>query len=247
MATLNFDARTVAPDTGFDTVPAGWYNVLVDESELKPTKNGDGAYLNVRYNILDGQFAGRKLFSRINLKNANPVAQEIGFKQLSAIAHATGVLQVADSSQLHNIPIKVKVKIRKDKEGEYEDQNEITTWKNINEQVGAVAGAPAIGAPTYQQQTPQQAPQNWSPPPGAQPPAQNAAPAWTPPAQQFQQQPQQPPQQAQAWTPPSTQQPWNNPAQQPQQVQQTPQQAPQQAQPAPYNPAGTSPPWAQPR
>lgn len=240
MATLNFDARTVAPDTGVDTVPAGWYNVLVDESELKPTKNGDGAYLNVRYNILDGQFAGRKLFSRINLKNANPVAQEIGFKQLSALAHATGVLQVADSSQLHNIPIKVKVKIRKDKEGEYEDQNEITTWKNINEQVGAVAGAPTIGAPTYQ--PPQQPAQNWGPPPGAQQPAQNAGQVWTPPGQQFQQPPQQPPQQqAPAWTPPTTAQPWNNPAQQAPQTQQAPPAA------APYNPGSAVPPWSQPR
>src|SRR5262245_6787564 len=123
MAQLNFDARQVAPDTGFDTVPAGWYNVMADGSEVKPTKNGDGAYLQVSFKILDGQFANRKLFARFNLRNASPVAQEIGHKQLSAFAHAVGHLVVADSSELHGKPLKVKVKIRKDQSGEYEDQN----------------------------------------------------------------------------------------------------------------------------
>lgn len=179
MAQLNFDARQVAPDAGFEPVPAGWYKVLMDESEMKPTKAGDGAYLHCRFNILEGPYTGRKLFARLNLRNANPTAQEIGFKQLSAVAHAVGVLQVADSTQLHNIPLQVRVKVRKDQSGEYDDQNDITSYKNINEQVGAQAAAPggqpaAAGAP----------PAGWTPPPaGATPPpaAALAAPA-APPA-----------------------------------------------------------------
>src|SRR4051812_8845847 len=107
MAQLNFDASQVAPDTGAVTVPAGWYNVQMDESEIKPTSKGDGAYLQCRFSILDGQFQNRKLFSRFNIRNPNPVAAEIGFKQLSAVAHAVGVLQVNDSQQLHGRPLKV--------------------------------------------------------------------------------------------------------------------------------------------
>ena len=63
MAQLNFNATNVEPDAGTPVpVPAGVYNVMVDESDVKPTSNGSGAYLQVRYNILDGKYAGRKLF-----------------------------------------------------------------------------------------------------------------------------------------------------------------------------------------
>ena len=148
MAQLNFDASQVAPDTGLsDPVPAGWYNVMIDESEMKPTKQEGGMRLALRFNIIDGQYANRKIFSGLNLRNANPVAQEIAYKQLSAICHAVGVMQVQDSQQLHGRPLKVKVKVRA-ASGDYEASNEITAYKNINEQVdGPVGGAPTGAAP----------------------------------------------------------------------------------------------------
>jgi hypothetical protein len=269
MAQLNFDASRVEPATGFDAVPAGWYNVMVDQSELKPTNDGAGTRLNFRYVILDGQYQGRKIFHGLNLQNANPQTVEIAFKQLSALAHAVGILQVGDSTQLHNIPLKIKVKVRP-ADGKYDEQNDITQWKNINEQVGAApaaqpafGGAPAPGAggwtpPAQQAPAPQQAPQGWGAPPataaqpatpwGAPPPAQQQQPQFAPPAQQ-----QQPPAQQQApagWTPPATPQPWANG--QPQQ-QQAPQQqaapaAAQPAQPQGPNPAqGAAPPWHRPQ
>lgn len=148
MAVLNFDARQVAPATGTEPVPAGWYKVVIDESEMKPTKAGDGYYLKLRYNIMDGQFANRKIFGNINLQNPNQQATEIGLKQLSAVAHAVQVLLVQDSQQLHNIPLKIKVKVRTDKTGEYDPNNEITRWANINEQTDDTA-APAAGAPAF--------------------------------------------------------------------------------------------------
>ena len=252
MAQLNFDATQVAPDTGFDTVPAGWYNVMIDESEMKPTRSGDGAYLQIRFNILDGQYANRKLFARVNLRNANPVAQEIGFKQLSAIAHAVGVLHIQDSSQLHGIPLKVKVKIRTDKTGEYEDQNEITTYKNINEQVsGGVApaggGVPAgFGPPAAAPVQPQAQPAAWQQPAAQQPPQAPAA--WQQPPQATQAPMQQPaPAQPaqQAWAPPAqAQQPWAQPPVQPQAQPGAPA-APPAAAPGGFNPQAAVPPWAQ--
>ena len=49
MAQLNFNATNVEPDAGTPVpVPAGVYNVMVDESDVKPTANGSGAYLHVR-------------------------------------------------------------------------------------------------------------------------------------------------------------------------------------------------------
>lgn len=200
MAQLNFDARTVAPDSGQqDPVPAGWYNVVIDKSEMKPTKDGTGMRLELQFKIIDGQFTNRKIFEGLNLQNANPVAQEIAYKQLSAIAHAVKVLMVQDSSQLHNIPLKVKVSL-KAASGQYEAKNEIKAYKDINEVVAQPAAAPgapaafgagapaAFGAPPP---IPAAAPaQAWAPPAQAQPwappvaPAAPAAPApqaWAPP------------------------------------------------------------------
>lgn len=223
MAQLNFDASTVAPNTGTqDAIPAGWYNVQIDQSELKPTKDGSGAYLELRLAVLDGQYVGRKVFARLNLKNNNQQAVEIAYKDLSAICHAVGVMQVQDSSQLHGKPMKIKVSVRA-ATGEYEASNEVKAYKNINENVGGPGAMPAAGGGAPWGAAPQAA--NTAPP--AWGPQQPAAPvAQTPQFAQPQQpaaQPQQP-----AWQAPAAAQPWAAP-QQPAAPQQ--QYAPQMAQP----------------
>lgn len=230
MAELHFDASTVTPDSGqLDAIPAGWYNAAMDQSEMKPTKDGSGAYLECRFNVLDGQHAGRKLFARLNLRNANPVAQEIAYKQLSAICHAVGRINIQDTSQLHDIPLKLKVKLRP-AQGEYEASNEITAFKNANEAVGTQpAMAPAAtAAPAIPQAAPQQPQQQW---------------------QQPAQQPAQAPQAAQPWQQPQGQQQVAPaPAQQPQQPWQGQPQQPQQQPPAgvPAPVAGAEQGWQQP-
>lgn len=201
MAQLQFDATQVAPDAGqLDAIPAGWYNAAMDQSEMKPTKDGSGAYLECRFNVLDGQYAGRKLFARLNLRNMNPVAQEIAYKQLSAICHAIGVLNIQESSQLHNQPMKLKVSQRP-ATAEYEASNEIKAFKNINENVGAGA-APAAG------------PAGFTPPPQQQAPAQGA-PQQAAPQQQQAPMNQQPANMAapEGFNPQSAVPPWHQPQQ----------------------------------
>ena len=246
MAQLNFDASQVAPNSGSpDPIPAGWYNAQIDESEMKPTKDGTGTYLQLRFSVVDGQYANRKVYARLNLRNSNPVAQEIAYGELSAICHATGVIQLQDSQQLHGIPMKIKVKLRP-ASGDYDASNEIGSYKNINEQVGTAdagaapdAGVPqGFGAPAQQpaQQQPPQQQQNWQQPAAEQPwqqPAQQQ-----PPAQQLAQQqaPVQQPQQQPAQQPPQQAAPQQQPAQQPAQQPQTTAQPPA---------AGAGmPPWA---
>lgn len=178
MTQLNFDASTVSPDMGLDAFPAGWYNAAMDSSEMKPTKDGSGAYLECGFKILDGQYANRKVFARLNLRNANQVAVEIAYKELSAICHATGRLKVTDSTELHGIPMKIKVKVRKDPTGEYEDSNEITNYKNINDPTAGATAAP--GAPAVPAAAPAAAPATpagFAPPPAAAAPAAPVAPA----------------------------------------------------------------------
>lgn len=242
MAQLNFDASQVAPSEALEAIPAGWYNAQMTASEMKPTADGTGAYLQAEFTVLSGDYAGRKLFDRINLQNKNPVAVEIGYKTLSAICHAVGVIQVQDSQQLHGRPLQLKVSLRAAGPGAdgkyYEASNEVKGYKAAD--AGApVAGAPAGGAPAWANQQAPAAPQQ----PQYAPPVQQQAPAaqpWQQPAQQPA-----PVQQAapQPWAPPAQQAPAPAAAPTPP-WQAAPQQAPVQAQQAPVGGAPV-PPWAQ--
>lgn len=149
MAQINFNAANVQPASSYDPIPAGDYIAQITDSSIKPTKAGTGMILNLTWTILDGQYVNRKVFDRVNVANQNPEAEKIGQQQLSSICHATGVLQLQDSNQLHGRPCKIKVKIRKDEQ--YGDSNEVKGVSAIAQGVGFVAAAPAAagaaGAP----------------------------------------------------------------------------------------------------
>jgi hypothetical protein len=145
MAQLNFNAADVPPNDVLEAIPAGWYNVMIDYSETKPTKNGRGSYLELSLKVLDGPYAGRKVFDRLNLQNDNAQAVEIAYRQLSAYCHATGVIQVQDSQQLHGIPFMAKIAIETDSTGQYEPSNKVKTAKKL--EGAAVASGPLPNFP----------------------------------------------------------------------------------------------------
>ena len=62
MAHLDFDASTVEPSQPFEVIPAGKYIFQVVNSEMRPTKSGDGQYLWLEMAVLEGEFANRRLF-----------------------------------------------------------------------------------------------------------------------------------------------------------------------------------------
>lgn len=130
LSNLNFDANAVQPQESFEPIPAGWYECMIVDSEMKPTKNGTGQYLQLRLDVTDGQYANRVLFERLNLDNPNTTAVEIAQRTLSAICHATGVLQPRDSSDLHNIPLRVKVSVRPAGNG-YDASNDIKGYESL--------------------------------------------------------------------------------------------------------------------
>lgn len=144
MALLNFDSTNVDPNQKQEPIAAGWYNVMITESEMKPTADKTGAYLNLGNKILDGQFAGRMVFDNLNIQNANVVAQEIAYRRLSGYCHATGVIQVADSQQLHGIPFKIRVSIKPAKD-DYEARNDVKEVQRIDYVPASSASAHSTG------------------------------------------------------------------------------------------------------
>lgn len=124
-----FNAAEVEPQS-FEVLPAGDYDVAIVGSVVQATKAGDGKYLSLELQILNGPHKGRKLFDLLNLWNPSPKAKEIAQGTLSAICRAVGVLTPQDSQDLHNKPLVATVKIRKDEQ--YGDKNEVKGYKRCN-------------------------------------------------------------------------------------------------------------------
>jgi hypothetical protein len=124
MANLgDFDASRIEPSQ-FEPLPPGQYRTQIVQSEMRPTKDGNGSYLWLELDILEGPFAGRKLWDRLNLNNPNAQAVEIAQRTLSSICYAVGKLKVADSSDLHLIPMDIRVRVQPPKDG-YDASNTI--------------------------------------------------------------------------------------------------------------------------
>ena len=119
-----FDASGVEPLTGYELLPPGDYFAQIVESEMRPTRNGNGEFLWIAMDILEGPLQGRKAFDQLNLINPNPTTVEMAQRTLSAICHATGKLQVGDSEELHLVPMTIQVKIKPPKNG-YGESNAI--------------------------------------------------------------------------------------------------------------------------
>ena len=111
----------------FSPIPAGEYPAVITESEIKVTKDGQGQYLKLKIEIIEGEFQGRLIFTNLNLWNQNPKASEIARRELATIAAATGKVGASDSAEFHNIPMIVKVAVEPGS-GEYGPQNRIKMY-----------------------------------------------------------------------------------------------------------------------
>lgn len=112
MSEVHFDATEVEPNAPFNPLPPGDYPVMIVNSEMRPTKKGDGRYLWLEMEVLDGPLKGRHVWDRLNIDNPNAKAVEIAKRTLSAICRAVGVMQLTDSEQLHGKALLARVKTR---------------------------------------------------------------------------------------------------------------------------------------
>jgi hypothetical protein len=163
-----FDASQVPEQQEFAAVPAGQYVAIATASAFKPTKNGQGEFLQFDFEIIDGEFKGRKLWARLNLRNRNATAVDIAQRELGAICRAVGVIKPNDSAELHNRPITLTVDV------ELDDRNRQSNIIKKYEPAGVaapIAYQPAPVAPTAPPVAQPQAyaPQQAAPAPAAAP------------------------------------------------------------------------------
>jgi hypothetical protein len=138
----DFNPQDHESATDFEPLPAGWYLVQVEKAEVRDTKAKTGKVLKLELTVIDERFNGRKLFPRINIRNPNRTAEEIGLRTLASLGVACGLATVTDTAELigHNIAAKVKVK---QDEG-YDPDNDVVAYKAATEAAGTT---PAASAP----------------------------------------------------------------------------------------------------
>lgn len=151
MASLNgFNAHEVDPSVGFEPIPAGKHLCVISGSEMKRTKAGDGEYLQLELEVIDGPCRGRKLWDRLTLKHPNELTVRIARGTLSAICRAVGVMAPRDSVELHNLPLVVSVGLKK-REDTGEPANIVRGYAKREAAPGIAApgmAAPRAGAAT---------------------------------------------------------------------------------------------------
>jgi hypothetical protein len=141
MAQFNFDASTVAPQASSGPVPAGTYLAQIIESDVAPLKSGKGTGLKLTFEIIDGQYKGRRIWENLNIQHENDETQRIAQSQLSALCHAVNVIKLQDTAALHHKPVHVRVVVR-EAQGQFQASNNIKGY----ESAGGVRQAPAFVA-----------------------------------------------------------------------------------------------------
>ena len=149
MASLGqtFDVNELPQGNGgnYEPLPPGWSSATITGAELKPTKDGSGQYIRVRYDITGPSHQGRVVFGNVNIRNASAKAEEIGRQQLGEIMRATGIARVTDTDQLVGNTLQIKLDVRP-ADGQYAAQNEVRGFKAVSG--GVVPPAAAVAAPS---------------------------------------------------------------------------------------------------
>lgn len=126
MANLNgFNPANFEDENNFGPVPAGTYVAIIKDSEMRTTRSGDGEYLKLTWEIVEGPQSRRLVWENLNLVNPNQTAVEIATRTLARICKACGINRpVQDSAELHGKPVKIKVTVRP-ASGGYDESNDI--------------------------------------------------------------------------------------------------------------------------
>jgi hypothetical protein len=158
MATINFNVSEVAPAQEFQPLPEGKYEAVITDSDVRATRAGNGSYIQLEFEIVSGEYRGRRLWGRYNIENPNPDAVRIGRSQFAAVCRAVNIPAPRDTSELHNLSLILSVKCQKQRDSD-DLENVIKGYESKTAAVAAPAPAVAAPAPAAQTAHPQITPQ----------------------------------------------------------------------------------------
>ncbi len=114
---------------------------VIDQSEEKTNKKGTGSYLELRFEVIEGPSNGRKLWVRLNLNNPSEKAVQIARAELGAICKAVGVITPNVNEDLHDRPLRIKIRSEADQNGVL--RNVIKGYKPEKEEAPKAESAPS--------------------------------------------------------------------------------------------------------
>ena len=141
-----FDGSDVVEQSGgnFKMLPSGDYKALSVKSDYVNNSSGTGKIAKYEFDVIEGPFAGRKIFSNFNLVHNSEQAQEIGRSQFDQFRKACGHGPVQDTADLENKIVVIRMLARpakNDHERQYADEdgiiNEVKQFKSVSQGVSA--------------------------------------------------------------------------------------------------------------
>jgi hypothetical protein len=164
MGQLNANLENVGLQKEFKIRTPGWYNACIIDSDVYYKDGQNHPTCKLEFEIEDGEpgHVWEYLsFASTPTKNGRTVA-EISNEKLKTVATHGGHPNpnyIADSEELHGLRMRVKLKIEKDKTGQYEDKNRIVRFEPLDT-VNDFVVVTATATPQNPTPTPPQNPDN---------------------------------------------------------------------------------------
>jgi hypothetical protein len=124
--TFYFDPSQYEGST-YDLLPAGVYPAQVIEAGITVPQSQDGETLKFTWQVTEGECENRQVYQYIPFVHSSAKAQEIGRNQLKDMCVACDITTpISNPEQFKHIPCKIRVGVKKDKDGVYADKNVVT-------------------------------------------------------------------------------------------------------------------------
>ena len=119
MANLSdLDMSNVQAKPARKTMPAGDYQAVIVESEMKVPKSGGAPMLALTLKVQnDPEYNGNTLWDNLCIRHAKPEVVAIAKQRLKQIMDAVGLASISDSQQLHNRLLTVSVAVKPTDDG----------------------------------------------------------------------------------------------------------------------------------
>jgi len=141
MARLNKPINSSDQDDSndFSPIPPGWYNVEINEAEIKTSSSGDYDAVNVTFRIIGPTNGGRLIWNWFNYDSAKvpeerrgdrmKKAIQIGRSELNRMCRAAGLQgELEDTDDLLNRTLQLKIAIDK----KDSDRNAVKGYKAVD-------------------------------------------------------------------------------------------------------------------
>jgi hypothetical protein len=121
-----FETEKEEGTPALELLPMDRYTAEIAQATAGPTKNGKGYGVNLTWRVAEGPYEGRCVFQTCLLQHDNSDVMKWGRQRFKDILLAMGIAgDVTDLDVLYHNLVKIVVKVKEDKTGQYQPKNEV--------------------------------------------------------------------------------------------------------------------------